>query len=294
MSNIHIQLHSFRQQVTFNDINHSYITNKNGIKNTSVTTLIKKFEEEFDTEYWTVYKVLEFKGNKVRKADQRRIHVNGRLYTLNQLYTLEPNIRIDAIRLASEWDYLAIRGCTRGSIIHNYLEQKWQGKIFPDIEWNHLIKSSEHKDFTNELIVLKQYADRFIAERPYLVPISLEQIVGDEELQIYGQIDAIFYNTLEGTYHIYDYKNDKDIEKENKFQNFSDPISDLQQCGYNKYCLQLSLYQYFLEKHTDIKIHSSYVVWVNPINSSYHLEQTIYYEQHIRRILQAHKASMGV
>jgi len=50
---------------------------------------------------------------------------------------------------------------------------------------------------------------------------------------------------------------------------FKRPISHLDECEYNTYSLQTSLYKYIIEKNTNLKIGDLYFVWFFEGNDNY-------------------------
>lgn len=61
-------------------------------------------------------------------------------------------------------------------------------------------------------------------------------------------VDMVFYNVKANEYQIWDYKTNKKLTTENKYQNLLNPLFDLSESDINIYSLQLSLYKYIIEK----------------------------------------------
>ena len=102
-----------------------------------------------------------------------------------------------------------------------------------------------------------------------LIPIKSEVIVGDEGFKICGMVDQLFWNNKADELQIWDWKTNKEIKRNNRWQQFKDPISHLDVCEFNTYSLQLSLYKYLIEKNTNLKLGDSYIVWFNEKNETY-------------------------
>ena len=47
------------EDAIFNDKDHLYINKKEGYKYTSVTTLVKMYEQPYDSDFWSMYKAFE-------------------------------------------------------------------------------------------------------------------------------------------------------------------------------------------------------------------------------------------
>ena len=83
--------------------------------------------------------------------------------------------------------------------------------------------------------------------------IKTEEILYDEELGLAGQVDLIIEDN--GVLNIYDYKTNKTInllgykgKRDKERKKAKKPISHLDDCNYQKYTLQMSLYAYMLER----------------------------------------------
>ena len=96
-----------------------------------------------------------------------------------------------------------------------------------------------------------------------------EWMIWDSDFKICGSIDAVF-KTPDGEYHIYDWKRSKEIKKFNRFQRGTHHLtSDMDDCNYNHYTLQLNIYKYILEKNYGIKIKSISIAVFHPKNLNY-------------------------
>lgn len=100
---------------------------------------------------------------------------------------------------------------------------------------------------------------RILANQIILNPYRTEWPVYDTATNLAGTIDFVDYSN--GKYIIYDWKrSDKLIENgmpvmTSKYnQKALPPLSHLDDCAYNRYALQLSLYKYILEKNYGIEV----------------------------------------
>jgi hypothetical protein len=83
-------------------------------------------------------------------------------------------------------------------------------------------------------------------------------------------LDMLAYNTQTETFEIYDFKTNKRFSLESEYKkNFLPPVEHLDECEFNSYSLQLSLYKIFIEKYTDIKIGDIKVIWFSVNNEDY-------------------------
>ena len=78
--------------------------------------------------------------------------------------------------------------------------------------------------------------------------IEAEKIVASIDLKIAGMVDLIGVHKQTGRLTLLDYKTNASFDFSNKWQKALFPISHLDDTKYNKYSLQLALYQYIIEK----------------------------------------------
>ena len=110
-------------------------------------------------------------------------------------------------------------------------------------------------------------------------------MVGDSELGLCGMVDQLFWNEKSGELEIWDWKTNKEIKEKNKWQQFKSPLSHLDVCELNTYSLQLSLYKHIIEKNTNLKLCSSYIVWLNENNDTYKVFKCNDFEKEVKSIL---------
>lgn len=201
--------------ILFDEKKHTYY--HTGLKKylKSVTTRLKDIQNPFKEDYYSKYKAKE--------------------YGIAQEEVLR------------YWEYLRVVGTIKGSIVHNYLEKRWFGKIadyesmIPRIIFS--LPTYEQLIFLNNLRTCITYAENFITDAlERFEPLEAEKIVYNDKYA--GQIDLLVYDKVIQDRRIIDYKTDKAIEYFNKFDNLKEPFSHLSNCNYNKYCLQTSCYNY--------------------------------------------------
>jgi hypothetical protein len=226
--------------ITFYDVPHKYFIDKREL--ISVTTLIHKYEESFNEDYWAEY-----------KANQ---------------YNLSPH------EVKRAWKFINKKGTIKGSVIHNYAENLFQNKEF-DYPKELILNEFGFDPVWNEYEITKKHVDKFYNDvRGKLIPIRTEYVVYDKESLIAGMLDMLFYNVKWGVFQIFDWKTNKKFSKECKERHLLNELSLLEECDLVIYSLQLSLYKYIIEKNTGIKLGKSYVVWFSHNNSSYELIET--------------------
>ena len=241
--------------IKFHDEEHKYYMD--GKRTDSVTSVIGKYKPPFDKDFWSK-----------KKSDERGI-------------TKE--------EILAEWKYKADFACERGSAFHEFAENYLANKVFPFPEYkitNALggeDKMLECKEGVYKLIeMFKKFYDDSHGK---LVPVRAEVVVGDGEWGITGMIDQLFFNEKSGMLEIWDWKTNKAIKKENKWQQFKKPLSHLDVCELNTYSLQLSFYRLIVERNTELELGDSYIVWFNENNDSYKVMKCLDFRDDILKIM---------
>ena len=205
--------------IVFNAEEHSYksIDGAEGISWTSVTTLVSSLKKPFDA-----------------KAVAARVTKNKK----SKWHGIEPKI-IEQI-----WQNESDRAIGLGTYYHNQRESdlcslasiEREGVTVPVIS-----PSGEHEGIRHAPL---QKLD------PGVYP---EHMVYLKSTGICGQSDLV--EVVNGKVNIIDYKTNKEIKTEG-FTNWEgitekmlDPISHLDDCNFNHYALQLSIYMYIILKH---------------------------------------------
>lgn len=198
----------------FKEENHSY-ESEDDIEWVSVTKFIGKFHEEFDA-LPVAYKVSENKKSK--------------------WYGIPPD------EIVEIWNREGKRSTVLGNWYHNQRE-------------NDLLMFNTLTRHGQELpIIPPLYEDSVkIAPDQILVDgIYPEHMVYLNSYALCGQSDLV--EVVDGKVHITDYKTNKEIKKESyvyrgKSKKMYFPLEHLDDCNYNHYALQLSLYMYIILKH---------------------------------------------
>mgnify|MGYP001163544875 FL=1 len=241
--------------IKFHDQEHKYYLN--GTRTKSVTSIIGEYKHPFDKEYWSK-----------KKADERGI-------------TQEEIIK--------EWKYKADFSCEKGSAFHEYAENFLTNKIFPFPEHkitNALGGEENMLECKNAVIKLIKLFDKFYDDSfGRLIPVKAEVVVGDEEWGVTGMIDQLFFNEKSGKLEIWDWKTNKAIKKQNKWQQFKEPLNHLDVCELNTYSLQLSFYRLIVERNTELELGDSYIVWFNENNEKYEIIKCYDFRNEILKIM---------
>jgi len=226
--------------ITFYDEPHKYFLD--GKELISVTTLIHKYQEEFNEDYWSNYK--------------------GEQFSLTQREILRA------------WGFINKKGTIKGSAIHDYAENLFQNKEF-QYPKDLILKEFGFDPVINEYNITKGHVNKFYNDvHGKLIPIRTEMVIYDRESLIAGMLDMIFYNIKAKEFQIWDWKSNKDFTFEMKSRHLLNELFALEDCDLEIYSLQLELYKYIIEKVTGIKLGKSYIVWFSHNNDKYEIMET--------------------
>jgi hypothetical protein len=224
---------------SFNDLKyfdepHKYYVDGNEL--ISVTTLIHKYQDDFDEDYWAQYKANEFGLTKQE--------------------------------ILRAWKFINNKGTMKGSIIHDYAENLFLNKIFKYPE-EEIINYFGFDPIREEYEITKNHVDRFHRDSVgKLIPIKTELVMYDKLAMIAGMADMLFYNVKAKEFQIWDHKTNKSFSMESE-RYLKNSLYFLQDCDFNVYSLQLELYKQIIYRNTGIKLGKSYVVWYSHNNPTY-------------------------
>lgn len=133
--------------------------------------------------------------------------------------------------ILDDWDKIAKQACDLGHKVHLF------GEHYP---FDRSLKPSCNK----EIAVTKFWND--IPE--HIVPVLMECRMYHKEYLFAGTADILLYDTKKNYYILGDYKTNKDLFKNYKNKTLKAPFNHLFDSPFNKYQIQLSLYQILLEQ----------------------------------------------
>jgi hypothetical protein len=230
---------SFNDVVFYDEPHKYFLGNKELI---SVTTIIHKYQEEFNEDYWSKYK--------------------GEQFNISQKEILRA------------WKFINEKGTIKGSAIHDYAEHLFQNKNF-EYPKQLILNNFGFDPVYNEYQMTKKHVDKFYKDtHGKLIPIKTEMVIYDRESLIAGMFDILFYNVKANEFQIWDNKTNKDFTFEMKSRHLLNSLFMLEDCDMEIYSLQLELYKRIIEKNTSIKLGKSYIVWFSHNNDSYKIMKT--------------------
>jgi len=98
--------------------------------------------------------------------------------------------------------------------------------------------------------------------------LETELMVAHKEYNVAGTIDCLCRNKETGIYFIVDWKTNKNIKRDNRFDSMLGVLSGFDNCEFNKYSLQLGFYKNILKSNFNIQLHDGCLIHF-PKNSPY-------------------------
>ena len=232
----------------YSDEEHVYIDKKDNSRYISVTTLINKYSEEFDKDFWSSYKALE----EIMDGDTFSILKKALLATKKFNPKILKKFQIDEelfankkAEIVAQYNATKNEACEHGTAEHLRKELSFYGKH--DFDFGRY----GYKDLSGEYDCKKNYYELDL-ERGVYPEFLIAVTSRDGILKVSGQIDCLIKNGNEIT--ILDWKTNKEIKKESYYnrstkqhQMMKFPLNNIQDSNYWHYALQLSLYAYLLQ-----------------------------------------------
>ena len=240
------------QNVCYNDEKHMY-WDENGVY-VSVTTLIGKFCQDFDKDFWSGYKALEkllstdeFKAEKSQLLNTHKIDVKYFCdmygFTVNDYNKAQQDI-------LDEWQKTNAESCERGSKIHAELEGKYTSKKQCEIKKFGL--GGKFEVNTNDSL-MKHNKDLLDIDKGVFPEYMIYRKSEDGKFRLAGQIDLLIKDGND--IYIIDYKTNKKLDDKSFFdkrtkkcQMMKYPMNNIMDCNKMHYALQLSTYAWMLQK----------------------------------------------
>lgn len=247
------------KDIVYQDSAHTYFHKNQSLQ--SVTQFLSSLKQPFDKNYWAVYKAYEFSGHPVKMIWNSRtsFKVDDKIVYLSDDYT---HLKVQPEQILEQWDIEALTGTTRGSYVHDYLENLEKRLIDPIPLPNIDLSTVETIKFYTSLRKAESLCkDWYHTTKEYLIPIAMEFIVGDATLELAGRFDRLYFNLNTQEYEIWDFKTDKKLNYENKYSKLK--LFNLPDCEYEKYSLQVSLYKKIIEDNLGVKLGQSRIVHFN-------------------------------
>ena len=235
-------------KVAFNEANHLYFNTDNP-DNTyiSVTTLIHRFTQPFDKDFWSAYKALEKLLPRDSWAIEKKSLLASKKFnkSILEVYNIS-ELDFNKVQqgILDEWDEENRRACERGTKIHSDLEQSFYKKA-------HNISLAKY-GIGGKFECKKDYPELDLEYGVYPEYLIYRES-DDKILRIAGQIDLLIKSGNEIT--LVDHKSNKKIDLKSGFNASTKsnvkmlyPLNNLQDCNFYHYSMQLSTYAWMLQK----------------------------------------------
>ena len=233
----------------YSDEKHVYFDKIDGRPFVSATSLIHLYTNEFDEDFWATYKALEEILDMtlwlpVKKTLLATKKFNPKLITkLN----IDENLFLQKCNeIKAEYQRKREESCERGTKIHALFENSFYGKTEFDFS------KFGYADLKGNFTCNKDYY-RLDLERGVYPEFLISVTSRDGILKVSGQIDLLIVDGLDIT--IIDWKTNQKIDKQSFYDKnrksnvmMKHPLNNLQDCNFNHYQLQLSLYAYMLQQ----------------------------------------------
>lgn len=277
--------------VAFENSSHTYWNINDNERYVSVTTLIHRYTQEFDKDFWSSYKALEKLLPKDSWTVEKKSLLNSKKFNRELLdtYNISEN---DFNKVQQEildlWEEENRKSCERGTKIHEEIEHSFYNNP-------HNI-SLQKFGLGGKFECKKDYSELDLEYGVYPEYLIYRES-DDGILRIAGQVDLIVKSGNEIT--IIDHKTNKKIDQKSGFDSISKstfkmkyPLNNLMDCNFYHYTLQLSTYAWMLQK-----INPNFVIKDlilnhydhNGNNTLYHCE---YLKKDVERMLYHYKKEL--
>lgn len=233
--------------VAFSEDSHTYWNVNDNEKYISVTTLIHKFTQPFDKDFWSAYKALEKLIPKDSWVIEKKSLLNSKKFdkSILDLYNIsEMEFNETQQGILDDWDNENRKSCERGTKIHEEIEHSFYRDAH-DI-------SLQKFGIGGKFECKKDYSELDLEYGVYPEYLIYRESA-DGILRIAGQVDLIIKSGNEIT--IVDHKTNKKIEQKSGFNTSTRsnikmkyPLNNLMDCNFYHYTMQLSTYAWMLQK----------------------------------------------
>lgn len=234
--------------VAFNEEKHKYFNVDDPSKEyISVTTLIHRFTQPFDKDFWSAYKALEKLLPKESWAIEKKSLLNSKKFnkSILEVYNIsELEFNKAQQDILDAWDEKNRLACERGTAIHAEIENSFYKK-----------KSNITLDkfgIGGKFECKKDYSELDLDYGVYPEYLIYRES-DDGILKIAGQIDLII--KMGNEIILVDHKTNEKIDQKSGFDTKTKqpatmlyPLNNLPDCNFYHYSLQLSTYAWMLQK----------------------------------------------
>lgn len=231
--------------VAYNDELHKYWTKDGNLSCISVTTLIHRFAQPFDSEFWSKYKALEALIPKDVFAPIKKVLNSTKVFNIEILNTLNVDKEVFDSKVAEilkEWEKKNKDACERGTALHKFHELQALGGNVESLQYLKLGGKFSTKTDNN-----------IVPGKGVYPELLLSRISDDKKLRLAGQADLIIVDDYD--VYILDFKTNRSLDKKSYFDNKTKkattmlyPLTNIQDSNFWHYTLQLSTYAWMIQK----------------------------------------------
>lgn len=278
-------------EVAYNDLAHTYWNVNDNAKYVSVTTLIHRFTQPFDKEFWSAYKAMEklLDSESWKQVKKELLATKKFSLEILPLYDIsEYDFNKTQQDILDAWQQENFKSCERGTKIHAEIEQSM---------YNMGSNCSLKKFGVGGKFVCEKGRTNLDLENGVYPEYLISRTSKDGLLRIAGQIDLLVKNGNEIT--IMDWKTNKKIDLKSGFNTQTKttakmkyPLNNLDDCNFMHYTMQLSTYAWMIQQlNPDFVIKDLILVHFdhNDNQTVYHLD---YLKDEVERMLRFHKKSV--
>jgi len=278
------------KDITYKDQHHQYFYGEQELQ--SITKWLSSLKPEFNSHFWSILKAYTYSGYETKfiwnNFSQFKI-IDPTLesgYTTVSIYDNHDHLKVTPEDVLDQWKIENSIGTTRGSFIHNYLENL-ENRILdqPKIELPNSLSTAQTINYINSLNVAKQLCLDFVKyAKENLILVAAEYAVGDPKLGKAGRFDRLYFNKLTQKYEIWDFKTDKKLRYKSSFGKIKE--FDLPDCEFEKYSLQTSFYRKVIQDVIpEYQLGESKIVWFDLKENKYEIIECKDYTQLITTTL---------
>ena len=274
--------------VCFNEESHLYWNVNDNENYISVTTLIERYAQPFDSEFWSAYKALEQLLPTEAWIIEKKSLLASHKFDKEILSTYnvsETDFNKVQQNILDEWDKTNAESCERGTKIHAKLEQSMY-----DMGANVTLK----KFGVGGKFVCDKGRTSLDLENGVYPEYLISYVSDDKLLRLAGQIDLLVISG--NTFYIMDWKTNKEIKTKSGFNTQTKstskmlyPLNNIDDCNYWHYTLQLSIYAWMIQQlRPELDLQDLIMVHFDHNNKQtiYHLD---YLKDEVEKMLKHYK-----
>jgi hypothetical protein len=159
---------------------------------------------------------------------------------------------ITKAEVLQEWEDKKNEACDKGNRVHDFGESYGHNLL-----GTHNVNCTPSDEYEKAVLAFWDSIPDHI--EPFMFELQMFSV----ELGIAGTADIILYNIKTGKFIIADYKTNIDLFKNFKGKRMLSPFEYLLDSPFNKYQIQLSLYQHLFEQ-SGFEVESRRIIWLRP------------------------------